>query len=167
MCGLASVIGSQQASLDIFLALNQLQHRGQDAAGICSYDPQGEPNLQVIKSLGLVNQGFTADQITHLRGPIALGHTRYATVGKKGDRRNIQPMVTNYPIPIAMCHNGNLVNYFSLKDELKSEQGFVPLTGSDLEVILRIFVAELTQQQLADSWLPSSQVITQAIQKIQ
>jgi amidophosphoribosyltransferase len=139
MCGVAGVLGSQKASLDVYLGLSILQHRGQDAAGICSFDSSIEPSLHVQRALGLVNQAIPSESLDHLTGNIAIGHTRYATVGKKGDVRNIQPMVTNFPVPLAMCHNGNLVNYFELKKELQEADQFSPLTGSDLEVIMRVF----------------------------
>jgi len=139
MCGVAGVIGSSQAATDVFLGLSVLQHRGQDAAGICSFDPNLEPSLQIQRALGLVSRAIPEESLMQLTGPISIGHTRYATVGKKGDVRNIQPMVTNFPVPLAMCHNGNLVNYFELKKELSETDHFSPLTGSDLEVIMRVF----------------------------
>jgi len=144
MCGVAGVMGSGQASLDVYLGLSVLQHRGQDAAGICSFDSKMEPSLHIQRALGLVSRAITPEGLDQLTGNIAIGHTRYATVGKKGDTRNIQPMVTNFPIPLAMCHNGNLVNYFELKKELSESDQFSPLTGSDLEVIMRVFNRSLT-----------------------
>lgn len=143
MCGVAGVLGSSKASLEVFLGLSQLQHRGQDAAGICSFDPNIEPSMNTAKGLGLVSRAFTPEQMEQLQGAVAIGHTRYSTVGKKGDLRDIQPMVTNFPLPLAMCHNGNLVNYLDLKNHLKQSEGFSPLTGSDLEIIMRLFIKSL------------------------
>lgn len=143
MCGVMGIIGAEKAALEVFLGLSVLQHRGQDAAGISSYDSLSEPSLNLLKGLGLVNRVFNQDQVEQLKGSIALGHTRYATVGKKGDLRNIQPMITNFPLPLALCHNGNLVNYFDLKESLKKDEGFSPLSGSDLEIIIRIFISNL------------------------
>ncbi len=148
MCGVAGVLGPDNAAVEIFLALTNLQHRGQDAAGICSFDPQVEPSLNIAKGLGLASKAMAPQQLEGLTGQLAIGHTRYATVGKTGDQRNIQPMVTNFPLPIAMAHNGNLVNYFSLKEKLETNNGFSALTGSDLELILRVFVDALSDRGL-------------------
>ena len=166
MCGVAGIIGSEQAAIDIYLGLSVLQHRGQDAAGICSFDSKVEPSLQIQRSLGLVSRAISAEGLNQLTGNIAIGHTRYATVGKKGDVRNIQPMVTNFPVPLAMCHNGNLVNYFELKKELSQTDQFSPLTGSDLEVIMRVFNRSLMDQSSALLGHVTEESILSATQKV-
>src|SRR3954467_4677829 len=89
MCGIVGVIGTSEASKEAFLGLTTLQHRGQDAAGILSYDSSG---FHCVKNVGLVDSVFTRDNMTTLTGDISIGHARYATIGR-GDLVDVQPFL--------------------------------------------------------------------------
>ena len=116
MCGVIGVVGTtskakqSQSSYEVYNGLLNLQHRGQDAAGIVSFDGQ---NLHVKKNLGLVPQVFDQKDMSTLCGSISIGHTRYATTGAN-EISDLQPMVTDLPFSLGMVHNGNLVNYYEM-----------------------------------------------------
>jgi len=141
MCGIIGVFGPTSASQEVFRGLLTLQHRGQDAAGILSYDFLSS-RFHLVKNKGLVSEVFKQTEIEELPGTMSIGHTRYATVGK-GELGDIQPFVANYPYGIGMCHNGNLVNYYEQTQELKNKKNCHPLTSSDLEVLLNHFAQGL------------------------
>ena len=113
MCGFIGVIGSKSAVHEIYDGLIAVQHRGQDAAGIITYDGR----FHVKKGVGLVRDIFSAENMKRLRGEIGVGHVRYPTVGSGGGE-DAQPFTVNYPFGIAMAHNGNVANYDDLRGEL-------------------------------------------------
>jgi amidophosphoribosyltransferase len=142
MCGVIGVVGSKTAALgsayaayEAYRGLLTLQHRGQDAAGVLSWD-QTTLRFYQEKDLGLVADVFNRDKLEKLRGHMAIGHTRYATAGGDG-RDDLQPLVTGFPLGIGMVHNGNLVNYHSLARRLQDEWGVRFLTNNDLEIFLQ------------------------------
>jgi amidophosphoribosyltransferase len=135
MCGIVGIIGPEEAAKEVFLGLFTLQHRGQDAAGILSYAEGEGPGFHLHKDNGLVEAVFNEEIVNRLPGRMAIGHTRYSTVGKSDNKHDIQPLVLNYPYGIGMAHNGNLVNYYELVQKLRHERQRMPLTNNDLEVI--------------------------------
>lgn len=145
MCGVVGIIGPEEAAKEVFLGLFTLQHRGQDAAGIVSYDEGEGPGFHVHKANGLVESVFNEEIVNRLPGKMAIGHTRYSTVGKSDSDRDIQPLVLNYPYGIGMAHNGNLVNYYQLVEKLRREKRRMPLTSNDLEVIQNLFADALLE----------------------
>lgn len=101
MCGVVGLIGEEHAGVKLYPALFALQHRGQDAAGILSYDfDRSEFHLE--KDLGLVSHVFPADRLEKLQGGMALGHTRYSTIGTVV-KEDLQPLVFSYPSGIGMA----------------------------------------------------------------
>ena len=143
MCGIIGIIGPESvgsrgvpcaAAYEAYKGLLALQHRGQDAAGILTFDP-GSKMFALEKDLGLVASVFSQEKIEKLKGFMAIGHTRYATAGGDG-RRDIQPMVEGIPFGIGMVHNGNALNYYSLKEELSEHFHHQLLTANDLEVLI-------------------------------
>lgn len=146
MCGVVGVIGPDEAAKEVFLGLFTLQHRGQDAAGILSYSEGEGPGFHLYKDNGLVDNVFNEEIVNRLPGRMAIGHTRYSTVGKSGSKSDIQPLVLNYPYGIGMAHNGNLVNYYELVERLRRERNRMPLTSTDLEVIENLFAEALLAQ---------------------
>jgi amidophosphoribosyltransferase len=115
-CGVLGVYSSKNDAARLaYFGLYALQHRGQEAAGIAVSN--GE-NILNHKGLGLVSQVFNEDNLSHLPGFIAIGHTRYSTTGASS-LRNAQPFLidTQYG-PIAMAHNGNLTNAAQLRNEI-------------------------------------------------
>jgi amidophosphoribosyltransferase len=120
-----------------FFGLFALQHRGQEAAGIAVSDGQ---RARVHKEPGLVANVFTNDTLAPLVGYHAIGHTRYSTTGANA-QRNIQPfLVETMHGPLAVAHNGNLVNAPSLRDELLA-RGFGLTATSDTEVLTLMLAA--------------------------
>ncbi len=87
-CGVVGVIGDKDAASLCYLGLYALQHRGQEACGIVSFDSEGKP--RVIKSFGLVGDAFNKENLARLEGEMAIGHNRYSTHGGKSVQ-NIQP----------------------------------------------------------------------------
>ena len=146
MCGVIGVIGSPEAAKEAFLGLITLQHRGQDAAGILTYD---ENEFHSVKNIGLVESVFSREAIESLSGNIAIGHSRYSTVGR-GDVLDVQPLMLNYPYGIGMVHNGNIVNYQQAKERLQKEMRVRCFTGSDTETILNWFAHKLQGNTVAD-----------------
>ena len=164
MCGVIGILGSSSAVTEIYRGLFTLQHRGQDAAGILSYDFQVKKFKQ-LKDLGLVSEIFDKNSISSLESEMAIGHTRYSTVGK-GEKSELQPQLLNYPIGIGMAHNGNLINYYELSDTLKKTYKRELLTGNDIELILNLFATELEKresyedfEQIADAFQEVNRLI--------
>lgn len=145
MCGVVGIIGPEEAAKEVFLGLFTLQHRGQDAAGILSFAEGEGPGFHLYKDNGLVEGVFNEEIVNRLPGRMALGHTRYSTVGKSDNKHDIQPLVLNYPYGIGMAHNGNLVNYYQLVEKLRREKHRMPLTNNDLEVIQNLFAEALLE----------------------
>ena len=117
------------------LGLHALQHRGQEGAGIVSYD--GE-RFHSVKKEGLVGDNFNnAETLQKLPGRQAVGHVRYSTTGESSIE-NIQPLFANLAAGgFACAHNGNLTNTISLRTELV-ETGSIFQTTSDTEVVLQL-----------------------------
>ncbi len=131
-CGVIAVdTMSDDAARLSFFGLYALQHRGQEAAGIAVADGRV---VRVHKGQGLVAQVFEAGTLDPLIGRFAIGHTRYSTTGSNSDR-NVQPYVVETMWgPLAVAHNGNLVNADKLRQELL-QRGFGLQTSSDSEVL--------------------------------
>ena len=117
MCGIIAVSGFQDVIQDLYDGLILLQHRGQDAAGIMTYNSQ----FHLKKANGMVRDVFHAKSLERLRGPMGIGHVRYPTAGCSSEFE-AQPFFVNTPFGIALAHNGNLTNSTELaKDLLKKE----------------------------------------------
>ena len=134
--GISTPHGDHVAQL-AFFGLYALQHRGQEAAGIAVSDGH---RARIHKSAGLVSRVFDQTVLAPLTGYHAIGHTRYSTTGASTDR-NIQPfMVETMHGPLAVAHNGNLVNAPDLRVELLS-RGFGLTASSDTEVMTLMLAA--------------------------
>ena len=141
MCGFIGVIGSPRATHEIYDGLVAIQHRGQDSAGIISYDGD---RFHVKKGEGLVRDIFSAANMTRLKGDVGVGHVRYPTVGSGGGE-DAQPFTVNFPFGIVMAHNGNVANYDALRHEL-ADQGLRHLdSGCDVEIVLNIFASAMAR----------------------
>jgi len=134
--GISTPHGDGVAQL-AFFGLFALQHRGQEAAGIAVSDGQ---RARLHKDPGLVSTVFTPEALAPLTGYHAIGHTRYSTTGGSS-HRNIQPfLVETMHGPLAVAHNGNLVNAPALRDELL-QRGFGLTATSDTEVLTLMLAA--------------------------
>jgi amidophosphoribosyltransferase len=133
-CAVMGVYGHPEAANMVYLGLYALQHRGQESCGIVSSDGKG---LISHRQMGLVADVFKEDVIKHLEGASAIGHNRYSTQGQS-HLKNAQPFVVEYSQgPIAISHNGNLVNGSLLRDELE-QAGSIFQSTSDTEVIIHL-----------------------------
>jgi amidophosphoribosyltransferase len=141
MCGFIGVTGAPSAFEEIYAGLLAIQHRGQDAAGIITYDGR----FHVKKGEGLVRDIFSASNFARLQGSLGVGHVRYPTVGSGGGE-DAQPFTVNFPFGIAMAHNGNVANYEQLKGDLASRSLRHLYSGCDVEAILNVFADALYER---------------------
>jgi len=148
MCGIFGVEGHADAANFTYLGLYALQHRGQESSGIVSWDGEA---MRVERGMGQIADVFDEETLARLPGLRALGHTRYSTSGSSV-LDNAQPIVVNTSMgPIALVHNGNLVNAVSERRRLESS-GSIFQTSSDTEVILHL-MARNPRKDLVDSLL--------------
>ncbi len=131
-CGIIGIFApNEDVARMTFFGLFALQHRGQEAAGIAVADGQV---LSMYKNVGLISQVFRQNALDELKGHYAIGHTRYSTTGSSLIR-NAQPfMIETMNGPLALAHNGNLVNSAELRDEML-HQGVGFSSSSDSEVM--------------------------------
>ncbi len=133
MCGIFGVYNfeADETAKSVYYGLFALQHRGQESAGIAASNGK---DIKVHKEMGLVNQVFNEALLRPLTGNMVIGHVRYSTTGSS-IIENAQPIVidTRYG-PIALSHNGNLINAEQLREELK-EKGISFVGTSDSEVM--------------------------------
>ena len=155
-CGVFGIFGTEEASVLTTLGLHSLQHRGQEGAGIVSFDGQ---NFHSVRKQGLVGDNFNnTDILSQLPGKTAIGHVRYSTTGESKPE-NLQPLFANLAMGgFACAHNGNLTNTFSIKKQLV-ESGSIFQTSSDTEIILQL-VARSRKKRLIDK-------LTDALSQIQ
>lgn len=132
MCGIIGVIGSKYAAEEVFLGMLNQQHRGQHSAGILTYSN----HFHLRRENGLVDKAFDQKALEALVGSLGIGHTRYPTAGVNVP---VQPFFLTYPYGIGMAHNGNIINFKSLRDYLVEEKHRILVYESDLEILLNIF----------------------------
>jgi amidophosphoribosyltransferase len=145
-CGLFGIFGHPEASHLTYLGLYALQHRGQESAGIVASDGN---RLRVEKGMGLVNDIFVDGRLEKLPGDRAMGHVRYSTAGDTVSE-NAQPILIDcHRGPIALGHNGNLVNAAVLRHELEAA-GSIFQSTSDTEVVLHLY-ARSHRERLEDA----------------
>ena len=145
-CGIFGAIRASDASATTALGLHALQHRGQEAAGIVSYDGK---EFYARRGLGHVAENFTSsDAIASLPGHMAAGHVRYWTTGGAG-LRNVQPLYADLASGgFAVAHNGNISNAMTLRTDLVNK-GSIFQSTSDTEVIIHL-VATSRYPTIAD-----------------
>ncbi|MFA6379060.1 MAG: amidophosphoribosyltransferase [Candidatus Omnitrophota bacterium] len=134
MCGIVGISNHPEAAKLAFLGLYALQHRGEEACGIVSYDGK---KIYAEKSTGLVADFFHEKTLSQLHGSFAVAHTRYSTTGSSS-AKNTQPfLATHKGRPIAIAHNGNLTNTEELHKELE-DAGSIFQTSMDSEAIVHL-----------------------------
>ena len=148
-CGVFGVFGHEDAAALTALSLHALQHRGQEAAGIVTFDGA---HFHSERRLGLVGDNFNkADVIGRLRGRMAVGHNRYSTTGDTV-LRNVQPLFADLDSGgFAVAHNGNLTNALTLRRELISS-GAICQSTSDTEIILHL-IAQSKRQRIVERFV--------------
>ena len=127
-CGVFGIYGHPDAAAIVALGLHALQHRGQEAAGIVSYDGK---RFHSERRLGLVGDTFSKrDVIDRLPGNVAIGHVRYSTTGAT-ILRNVQPLFAELNAGgFAVGHNGNLTNGLTLRRALVGEGAMMQALNS-------------------------------------
>ncbi len=134
-CGVFGILGHPDAAALTALGLHALQHRGQEACGIVTFDGS---KFNSERRLGLVGDGFNKQSVIDcLQGELAIGHVRYSTTGST-ILRNVQPLFADlHSGGFAVAHNGNITNARTLRDELIRD-GAICQSTSDTEVILHL-----------------------------
>ena len=149
-CGVFGVTGMTSAANFIALGLHALQHRGQEAGGIVTHDP--ETGFASARRFGLVRDAFTSESVMNtLPGEIGIGHVRYSTAGSKGATqiRDVQPFFGEFAMGgAAIAHNGNITNADALRKEL-IERGSIFQSSSDSECIIHLMARSL-QRNIPD-----------------
>ncbi len=161
-CGVFGILGHKDAAALTALGLHALQHRGQEACGIVTFDGT---KFNSERRLGLVGDGFNKQSVIDcLQGQLAVGHVRYSTTGST-ILRNVQPLFADlHSGGFAVAHNGNITNARTLRDELIRD-GAICQSTSDTEVILHLiarsqksriierFIEGLRQLEGAFAWV--------------
>ncbi len=144
-CGIFGILGSSNAAELTYLGLYALQHRGQESAGIATSDGH---RFSHHHGMGLVVNIFQNGEHSSLRGHIAIGHNRYSTAGSSS-LDNAQPLIREYKRgPVAIAHNGNLVNAPRIRNDLQDDGSIFTCT-SDTEVLIHL-IARSPQKFLED-----------------
>jgi amidophosphoribosyltransferase len=140
MCGIVGIRDAGGVSFELYYALYALQHRGQESAGISTYDGT---QLHKHKGQGLVAEVFDPAILTGLEGPVGIGHVRYPTTGANRPE-NAQPFNFLYRDHIiSIAHNGNLVNASELRDEYEC-RGQIFCSTTDTELIAKVITDEMS-----------------------
>ena len=140
MCGIVGIYHKDNdVAGDIYDALIQVQHRGQDAAGIATWDGT---KMSLHKDLGVVTEVFKTNESLSLEGNVGVGHVRYPTAGCS-DASEAQPFYSANPVNISLAHNGTLTNSDKIKGALLKTHFCQFNTQSDSEVLLNLFSYEL------------------------
>lgn len=145
-CGIFGIYNHQDAAAYTILGLHALQHRGQESAGIVTYDGD---IYHSRRAYGLVGDNFSSENILEeLPGRVAIGHVRYSTTGETA-QRNIQPLFAHYEFGgMAIAHNGNLTNVNEVRMRL-IKRGCIFQSTTDTEIIIHL-IATSTEKHLID-----------------
>ncbi len=154
-CGVFGIYGKSEAAKLAYLGLYALQHRGQESAGIAASDGL---TIRITRGMGYVADVFGEQALESLPGHLAIGHVRYSTAGESR-LANAQPILIDCVHgPIAICHNGNLVNERELRSTLVA-RGSIFQTSSDTEVILHLYARSAARQ--------SDEALVEAVSQVQ
>ncbi len=161
MCGIAGIFSHKPVAAELYDSIIHLQHRGQDAAGIMTYDDR----MHKEKGMGLAKEIFNNENIKLLTGNIGISHNRYPTHGGFS-HGEVQPFWTSVPYGIALAHNGNLTNYEELASEVTKTETRYLNTTSDSEVLLHLFADELHQDVPPQTSEEFFDLLCEAVQNI-
>jgi len=162
-CAVFGIHNHLQAAIMTYYGLHALQHRGQEASGICSseYLPdKGKYRFNIHKGQGIAINVFADRRIltNTLKGTAAIGHNRYSTTGSSDSRINIQPFKVNYKESfLALSHNGNFTNTKFLREQLQ-EDGALFQTTTDSEILLHL-IARSKEKEMVDKILDACRQI--------
>ncbi len=145
-CGIFGALGAKDAANFVALGLHALQHRGQEAGGIVSYDT--EQGFNSARRFGYVRDNFTSQSVMDtVPGDLSIGHVRYSTAGSKGQTqiRDVQPLFAEFSMGgCAIAHNGNITNAHALRKEL-IERGSIFQSSSDSECIVHLMARSIQE----------------------
>ncbi|WP_097461570.1 amidophosphoribosyltransferase [Mangrovitalea sediminis] len=159
MCGIVGIVGTSNVNQALYDALTVLQHRGQDAAGMVTFQDE---RFFLRKDNGLVRDVFRTRHMKRLVGNVGIGHVRYPTAGTSSSAE-AQPFYVNSPYGITLAHNGNLTNADELSRDLFRTDLRHINTNSDSEVLLNVFAHEL---QKLGKLHPSKEDIFSAVRAV-
>jgi amidophosphoribosyltransferase len=153
MCGFISIFGPPGSDVlpEVLTGLLAIQHRGQDAAGVVTFSDR----FHAKKGRGLVREVFAEKHLTRLKGHLGVGHVRYPTVGKNEDI-DVQPFWMDFPIGIAMAHNGNVTNFQQLKRDYFMPRKVHLASDCDLEAVLYVFAEEMMKRRGTGALAPEA-----------
>ncbi|OUJ18797.1 Glutamine phosphoribosylpyrophosphate amidotransferase PurF [Methanonatronarchaeum thermophilum] len=137
-CGVVGITSTENLPLKIYYALYSLQHRGQESAGIATYNN----GMKLRRGMGLVPEVFTEEDINQLNGKQGIGHVRYTTSGDTNLESSQPLMVTHQKGRLAIAHNGHITNSMEIRRQLE-EDGHVFSTGNDTEIIAHLISKHL------------------------
>jgi amidophosphoribosyltransferase len=153
-CGIFGIVAHPEAARIAYLGIYALQHRGQESAGIVTSDRK---RLHIEKGMGYVADVFNESRLERLRGDSALGHVRYSTSGESA-AWNAQPILVDcWRGPIALAHNGNLINAAHLRSELERD-GAIFHSTSDSEVVLHL-ISHSRRRTLQEAFVEALRVV--------
>jgi amidophosphoribosyltransferase len=137
-CAIFGIYNIKEAANYVYLGLHALQHRGQEGCGIVTRD---KDVFYKKRARGLVLEAFDKTDIENLKGDIGIGHNRYSTSGDSS-LVNLQPLTASFDLgDIAIAHNGNIVNAYSIRQKLISD-GAIFSSNSDTEVIIHLIARQ-------------------------
>lgn len=145
MCGIFAVCSEKEILADLISAIGTLQHRGQDAVGLVTFDR----TFHIKKESGLADHRLKGSDITHLKGKMGMAHLRYTTQGST-DLYDAQPFTVHYPLGLALVHNGNITNFEQLKEDLIQQHHHLIESSNDAELLLYMLALELKEHNLRD-----------------
>jgi amidophosphoribosyltransferase len=158
MCGIVGVVATTPVNQLLYDALQLLQHRGQDAAGIAT---GAGSSFAMWKGNGMVREIFRTRNMRNLAGNVGIAHVRYPTAGSASNAEEAQPFYVNAPFGITLGHNGNLTNTAELtKDMFRKDRRHIN-TNSDSEVLLNVLAHEL--QEATSSFTLDPAIIFRAV----
>ena len=160
MCGIIGLYLKKPVVSELYEGLFMIQHRGQDQAGIYTFD---DHKIHKRKGKGLVDDIFDYESLKRLKGNVGIGHVRYPTIGG-GGAGDAQPFSTDHPYGIMMAHNGNITNHHELKKELIEKDLRFVNSDCDVEVILKVFADGLRKQKLSANVTPEN--IWKAVEEV-
>jgi amidophosphoribosyltransferase len=157
MCGIIGIYRQEgAASAELYEGLLMLQHRGQDSAGMVTFDGK---RFMEKKDNGLVANIFDKKSIDSLAGSVGIGHVRYPTAGGLS-ATEAQPFFVNSPLGIYLIHNGNLTNADELTNSLG---GRMMKTSSDSEVLLNVFAEDVNKELQANPDADVDKIVFDAV----
>jgi len=147
-CGIFGIHNHPDAARLTYFGLYALLHRGQEGAGIASFDGK---QMHEHRGMGLVPDIFTEEHLSHLlKGHAAIGHTRYSSAGQSQIRNALPFVVTYKDQDIAISHNGNLTNAEELRAELE-DSGAISQTTTNSELIVHLIVRSLASHTIEEA----------------